>query len=192
MFSDKIWVTRKTRIYSEQRLQRKNISSLILMIFYSALLVFLSIWNLSHSNESFNILSIFGAIAVLISSVLLISQRYTERALAMRNCYIHLDDFYLKAKRAEEGGNTETLNDLESSYSKILANVENHTDYDYLCLRWSLRNIENTTLPEFKKEDFINFIWAKSWRAIILILLFFMPIFMVILWNIIKAYVRIV
>jgi hypothetical protein len=186
MLSDKVWITRKARIFSEQRLNNKAFLSQILMIVYSALLVFLSIWNLFHSNLPLDMLSIFGAIAVLISSVFLISQRYTERALSLRNCYIQLDALYLKVKRAEGTKEMELLAQLESEYFSILTNVENHTDYDYLCLRYSLRNNQETTLPGFRKLDYVSLFWAKLWRFVVLSVYFFLPILVILAWNIFK------
>ena len=100
--SDKIWTTRKSRIYAEKRLQRNAILSQILMTIYSAFVVFFSIWNTLHPNDLINIALIFASIAVLVTSIVLSSQRYNERSLAMRNCYIRLDELYSRAKYAEK------------------------------------------------------------------------------------------
>lgn len=187
--SDKIWITRKARIYAERRLQKKAIFSQILMIVYSAVLVFFSIANIYYSFKMFDMLPIFASMSILLASVFLASQRYTERALAMRNCYIHLDELFSKVKRAEEIQNTELLKNFETEYSNILVNVENHTDYDYLCIRYMLRNNDNVTLPKFIWSDYVDIIWAKLWRSILLIIYFLLPFLVIVIWNFFVTYV---
>ena len=189
MLSDKIWVTRKARIYAEKRLLKKAVLSQILMIVYSALLVFFSISNLISENKSFDMLSIFGSIAVLLASVLLASQRYTERSMAMRNCYIQLDVLCTKVIQFEKNNDTDMLLNCESEYSSILANIENHTDYDYLCLRYSLRNNSNTTLPPFRWLDHVKLIWAKFWRGFVTVICFVLPFLILKAWKVYENYI---
>ena len=183
MLSDKIWLTRKARIYAEQRLQRKAILSLILITVYSFSLLSLSIWNLLYSNHIVNLFLVFGSIAVLISSIVLLSQKYTERSIMMRNCYIRLDEIYSKAKRAEQNNDLDMLQQLESEYASTLLNVENHSEYDYLCLRYSLRHNPQTTLPPFTRIDCLRYFWEKSWRIALIFLYFVLPLFLVGLWS---------
>jgi len=189
MLSDKIWITRKSRIYAEQRLQRYEILSRTLMILYSFLLVSFSVWNLLHRDQWVQLFLVFGAIAVLASSILLSSQRFSERAVAMRNCYIRLDGIYPKAKRAEEQGDQDLIQQLESEYAAVLSNIENHSDYDYLCLRYSLRNSEDTSLPPFAKIHHANYIWQRFWRVVLVAFLFVLPIIAVVLWSTALNYV---
>lgn len=183
MLSDKIWITRKSRIYTEQRLLRKNLISQILMTFYSSLLVFLTIWNLKHPNDHVNILLVIGSIAVLIASITVSSQKYLERSLAMRNCYIKLDELFSKVERAEESNNSGLIQQFESEYTANILNVENHSDYDYLCLRFSLRNNNKTTLPEFRKSDYAQYIIENGWRVLLTFFYFVLPFAIAYLWN---------
>ncbi len=183
MLSDKIWITRKSRIYTEQRLLQKNLISQILIIFYSSLLVFLTIWNLKYPYDHVNILLVIGSIAVLIASITVSSQKYLERSLAMRNCYIKLDELYSKVVRAEESNNSELIQQLESEYTANILNVENHSDYDYLCLRLSLRNNNKTTLPAFRISDYFQYIIQKGWRVLLVFFYFVLPFAIAYLWN---------
>ena len=183
MLSDKIWVTKKARIYAERRLRRKAFFSEMLMVFYSALLVILSIWNLTHPNKGLDMLLVSGAIVVLVTTVFLSSQRFAERALSMRSCYIRLDGLYSKVKRAEEEKDFKILTHYESEYSGILDNVENHTEYDYLCLRYSLRNNQETTLPKFRIVDYVVFFMHKGLRFLFIVLCVILPIAVPILWS---------
>jgi|GEM_PF-1224900 len=156
------------------------------MTIYSASLVFLSIWNILHPNDQINIALIFSSIAVLVTSIVLSSQRYNERSLAMRNCYIRLDGLYSKAKNAEQNDQNTLLQQIESEYTTALLNVENHTDFDYLRLRFSLRNNQDTTLPAFTKIDYLRYIWENFWRGLLIIFCLFLPGLLVLLWNVVK------
>lgn len=183
MLSDKIWITRKSRIYTEQRLLRKNLTSQVLIIFYSSTLVFLTIWNLKYPIENVNIFLVIGSIAVLISSLTVASQKYLERSMVIRNCYIKLDELCSKVKRAEEDKNHNLIQQLESEYTANILNVENHSDYDYLCLRFSLRNNNKTTLPNFEKSDFGQYLLERGWRMVLTLFYFVLPLAIAYLWN---------
>lgn len=183
MLSDKIWITRKSRIYAEQRLLRKNLISHVLITFYSSSLVFLTIWNLKYPNENVNILFVIGSIAVLIGSITVYSQKYLERSLAMKNCYIKLDELYSKVKNAETNKNYDLIQQLESEYTANILNIENHSDYDYLCLRFSLINNNKTTLPKFRKIDYCQYILERGWRMLLTLFYFVLPLVIALLWK---------
>jgi hypothetical protein len=183
MLSDKIWITRKTRIYTEQRLIKMNTISNILVVWYSSILVCLTIWNLQFPNNKLNIYLVFGSIAVLIASIVLTSQKYSERSIAMRNCYIKLDELYSKVKNAEGKSDNISIRDFESEYSGIIQNIENHSDYDYLCLRFSLRNRKDTTLPDFLISNWASYILGKIWRIFVDIFLFVLPLVAAYFWG---------
>lgn len=172
MLSDKIWITRKTRIYTEQRLQEIANISQALMIAYSLALVSVSIWNLQSNDQKLNIISAFASIVVLVLSVQITAQKYAERSIAMRNCYVKLDELYSRAKRAESNKDDNVLEALESEYTSLLINIENHSEYDYLCLRYSLKDNKNTTLPPFSRADYVRYFWEKTWRVGVMIVAF--------------------
>ena len=183
MLSDKIWITRKVRIYAEERLLGYSSMSQLLMTMYSLALVSLSIWNLQNNDARLNLVSAFASIAVLVISVHATSQKYAERSIAMRNCYIKLDELYSKVKRAEASEDFELLQNLEAEYTGLLLNIENHSEYDYLCLRYSLRDNSQTTLPVFTKSDFILYIWEKIWRGVLTVIVFVIPLpFIILIW----------
>ena len=172
MLSDKIWITRKTRIYTEQRLQGVSNITQALMIVYSLALVSLSIWNLQSNDPKLNITSAFASIVVLVLSVHLTAQKYADRSIAMRNCYVKLDELYSRAKRAEAHKDEKALEDIESEYTSLLINIENHSEYDFLCLRYSLKDNKDTTLPPFTRADHVRYFLEKAWRAVLTVLAF--------------------
>ena len=187
MQSDRIWKTRKSRIIAEKRLIRASSISNYLVIWYSFALVIVTIWNLKYPNDYLNIFLVFGSIAVLVASVVVASQKYSERSFAMRNCYLKLDELYLKFKRAEEKNDPQLLQDLEAEYLTIIQNVENHSDIDYLTLRFNLRNDKDSTFyKNFFFFDYVQFFFEKAKEYFLIVLLFALPFILAYLWGLIK------
>lgn len=173
---NKIWITRKTRIYSEQRLKRNALISEIFIITFSLILVFLSIWDYAHPNkEESSFLLICGAISLFAVSLFLSSQKFIERALAMRNCYVTLDELYKKASGLKNDANSNLEEEIQRMYNTILLNVENHSNYDFLCFRHSMRNDPDATLPPFTWIDHLRFLAEKTIRIILVVALFISP-----------------
>ena len=146
-------------------------------------MVFLSIWNYLNPNQDINFLLICGAIALLTVSIFLSSQKFVERANAMRNCYIRLDELYFKVKDCENSKNSKLLNDYQTNYNDILLNVENHSDYDFLCIRYSLRKKKDTTLDPFTNVDLLHFIAEKVIRITLLLFIFSLPFLLLLVWK---------
>lgn len=183
MLSDKIWVTRKVRINTEKRLLKNAFLSQVLMIVYSSILVFSAVWNLVHPNNDIAFLFVCGSIAVLILSIYLSSHKFIERSLSIRNCYVQLDKIYNNVKRAEGSQDLKMIENCETIYSDILLSVENHSSYDYLCMRHSIRGDENTTLPKYTKLDFFHYILEKVYRSLVVALCFCLPFIILFIWN---------
>lgn len=189
--SDKIWLTRKARIYTEQRLLNKSIITQAVMIFYSFGLVSISLLALTNHNKYLEIYSTVSAIAVLVLSVFISSQRYSERAMMIRNCYIRLDKLYLTSMKIEKVGDEEKIEQIESEYANILLNVENHSDYDFLSLRYSLRNNKDTNLPRFTFYEYLNYYFSKIYRMLLSIIIFFLPFIISYTWMKVVKYVSV-
>ena len=183
LLSDKIWVTRKSRINSEDRLRKYSIFSELILTIYSTVIVLLSIWNLSYPSSNANLLIVFGSIILLIVSINISSSKYGERALSMRNHYIKLEELYFQAKQAEEQQDFDRICPLKSQYVALLSGIENHSEYDYLRLRYNERNNTDTTLPQFTQIDYINFYLQTAWRFFFVIIIFFLPVIFFIVWN---------
>jgi amino acid permease len=188
MLSEKIWITRKARINTERRLLRKNTISQVLMIYYSTILVLVSLLSLIYPNSDLSLVSLIGSIVVLIASVTLYAQRYMERALAMRRCYIKLDDIFGRVKKAEEseGG---VGSEFQLEYNECIGAVENHSEYDYLCLRITLRNDSKSGLPQVSKADLFKYFVEKGWRVLICVACFILPLVVAISYPWYMSYV---
>ena len=173
--SDKIWITRKTRIYTEKRLLLNEKLSQILMIWYSLFLAFFSIWSYTNKNSSIDLFILFASITVLVSSVFLYSQRFAERALQIRQCYIKLDELYYRSKRAEEIMDMQLVEKIHNEYSNVLVNVENHIDFDHLCFRYSKRN-DKALKPSFSWSERVYYYIGTSWRHLLRVFWFIIPL----------------
>jgi len=172
--SDKIWITRKARINAELRFNKSDRIAKVLITYYSSFLVICSVLNLNYSSEYGSIGLVLGSILVLVTSVFLSSQKFNNRAIAMRNHYLHLQELSSRAIRFEESGNNEGLQKIESEYIYCLSNIENHSEYDFLRLRFNERN-NKTTLPPFSNSLIFKYIYVVTWRTILIVLLFGLP-----------------
>lgn len=127
---------------------------------------------------------VIASFAILIISIFLSSQRFKERAIYFKNCHIQLDELYLKILNAEENHSLteEKSEKFISMYEKILENVENHSSFDYLCLRYSLRkNTKNTLKPFGGFSDYLSLILFQAKRYFLILILFILPPFLFIL-----------
>jgi hypothetical protein len=104
----------------------------------------------------------------------------------MRNCYLKLDELYLKVKRAEGNKDDHLLQDLEGEYLTIIQNVENHSDNDYLTLRFNLRNDKDTTFNKFIFFDYVQYYFEKIKGYLLLGLLFVLPFILTYIWGLVK------
>ncbi|WP_242860440.1 SLATT domain-containing protein [Desulfosporosinus sp. I2] len=94
----KIWITRKCRIVASERLEKAELYAQFIFIYYSVILVCLSIWNLfpEHSNSALSLISVIASIGLLSVSLFITSRNYRNRAIALKSCYIKLDQLYTK------------------------------------------------------------------------------------------------
>ena len=132
---NKIWVTRKCRIYSEERMKFYNRNILSYEITLSAMI---SIMNFVTMKSIFD----FGILVGIYSAVLTIltivqyKSKFGERAEQFKKCYLELSKIYDKTKLVLINNQSDrTLcfyyEDLIKKYDKILNDYENHAEIDY-------------------------------------------------------------
>ncbi len=172
--SNKIWLTRKTRIYTEKRLIFNEQVSNALMIWYSFSLVSFSIWGYQN-NSNYDSLLIISSIGVLITSIYLSSQRFSQRAEQIKKCYISLDTLNAKALHYENQNNVNELELIHNAYSETLLEVENHIDFDYLSFRYKIRKNKDL-IPPYTYSEHIDYILNLTWRRITVLILFAVPL----------------
>lgn len=139
---DKIWWTKKARIYSEIRLKQNAKLSQYLLIWYSFVIVCTSIYGLKHELRDYIELGlIFLSIGILVVSIIVNYSRFNERAMEMKRSYEMLNKLHDEAEFFDE----RTIN---KEYRNILELSENHKDIDYLS---ALVN-EYESLAEHEKD----------------------------------------
>jgi hypothetical protein len=139
--SGKIWITRKCRINTSERLIFADKVSQFFVNYYTLVVLSISIWTLFSENDSNN-LSFITVIASLFLFGLTIginSLDYKERIRQLKNCYIELDGLIngldiliteIQVKDREEI--KREYEKIRDTYTELLKGVENHNSYDYL------------------------------------------------------------
>jgi len=130
-----IWITRKSRIEASERLINKHNLYQLLIVYYSIVVVSLSIWDI-HSTQPVSKSSLALLIASIILSLIsmfVTSRNYQERYFNLKNCYIELYELYweLKKMKREDDYNSNLFYQVNQRYNCLLNYVENHTKYDY-------------------------------------------------------------
>lgn len=125
---DKVWFTYKARIQAHIRLERWDIHSQLLLVWYAlvaATLAIVSIRLPRSMGENTDIYAAILSIALLTVSLAVTNRDFRGRSIAMRGNYLSLQRLY---DRMLHSG-TESQEDLER-YHELLASVENHTAMD--------------------------------------------------------------
>lgn len=124
--TNNIWLTKKSRMNSEQRLKVYHYYSNFLIIYYAFLLICVNIVVLDF--ESFEDFEFNGAIELILSvgvfslSIFTFASDFSGRAARYRECYLRLGQL------TEQGLTPE---DLKKSYDAVLLGYENHSPRDY-------------------------------------------------------------
>ena len=150
--------------------------STLLIIYYSTALVLFGIFNIKYANPYIDLITIMGAIIVLISSITIAGFRFIERAYEMRSCYLKLDLLHKKVEMRKAEVNEKDLLSLMSEYKLILESVENHTDFDHLRLRYDNRGNKDFELPKLLPLDYVLYFFGLSWRFGLIIILTLIPL----------------
>ncbi len=121
---DNIWKTRKARINASERLLSKANFIKFLNVYYSCVLIILSIIDITSSSIDMSVESLCLSIILTISLVYLDSQLYLDRANDLKKNYIDLQKLINEI-------NDENCDKISEEYIKLLEKTENHTEYDY-------------------------------------------------------------
>lgn len=126
---DNIWWTKKSKIHQETRLQKYELHSQLLLIWYSFCTLGASILTATPSKlvtikVDPNLLIVFS-ILTLVMSCFVTSLNFKERVIKIKNCYEELMKINPSSPTAEK------------EYSNILEKCENHTENDYLSAKFN-------------------------------------------------------
>jgi hypothetical protein len=173
--SNNIWFTRKARIVASERLANRNQWSQIILVYYSVVIVCLSIVSLDNTKnfQNLELLLTISSVILLVISLLVSSQKFLERSIALKANYIELQKLYLQALEAEEKENSETLSRIKEKYIECLSYVENHTLMDDITFR--VRERLNLESRKPSKVEIIK-VWLNTFvKIIICISIFLFP-----------------
>jgi SMODS and SLOG-associating 2TM effector domain family 5 len=134
----KIWMTRKCRILASERLEKIDFLSQCLFMYYSVLVVGLSIWTLfpEHTSTNLSFVSVLSSIGLLCASLFVTSRNFKGRSIALKACYTKLDQLHtrlliLDISFTNQEDVKQKFLEIESTYNELLNGVENHSEYDY-------------------------------------------------------------
>ena len=122
--SESIYLTYKTRMTTEARLRRTASIGNWLIAWYSFSLIVFSLLDLSgrYVISSFSIISAAVSIGILVVSLFITGEKYSERADNNKSCYLKLQNIY-----KSEANEAEKM----SLYSDVLSQYENQSDTDF-------------------------------------------------------------
>lgn len=133
----KIWITKKCRIEASERLGNKDGLFQKLSVYYSILIVGLSIWNFQiidvDLQKKSSLIILIASIALSLFSMFVTSKNYRERYFNLKNNYIELGNLYAELNNYKNVSILDENKFLEiyRRYSDLLKYVENHSSYDY-------------------------------------------------------------
>lgn len=165
-FINKVWITRKCRINAEARLERCDFLVGLLILYYSLIILFLSVWSLIEQlgNHRLGLIAVIASIGLFGAQLFLSSRNFKLRSFQMKDCYIKLDEIYMQLQLLRILSSEQTvenqLTQIQSRYNNILNAVENHTDYDFLNISENLNWSQKVKLYCHKILIFVTFMAA--------------------------------
>lgn len=174
--SDAIWVTRKCHINAEERLKRQNLMANIALTAYSTYLVVASLVALKFPLQQFELVSLTGAILTLVASVFVWGLRFSERASQFKASYIRLQLLIAEAASAEAKADEPALSSIRHTYADILQSCENHSEIDYLRLRFELRSEQTKTVEDMTPTDYVRYAADRCGRFLVSAILLLAPL----------------
>lgn len=175
--SNKIWITRKCRINTSERLIKTRRTAQFLTTYYTLMIISISIWSLFDENTLLSFLIIIASLFLFGTTTIIESLNFQERIIFLKNCYIELDDLILDLEilkkefsRLQEEQIKVEFTRIKTNYRKLLENVENHSVFDHL--KFLLEN-DNSKMSS---KDYLYFYFLKISFISIVIILMILPV----------------
>lgn len=153
VLKNRVYTTRKSRINTSERLIKKEKFIQGINIYYSCVLIAVSIFGLNNQSYMMSLLSVIASISLTMSLLYISNQRYSERAQELKNNYICLQELYFKLE--ELNNETKDLSAFEQQYIELLHSSENHSEMDYIKAQMTLKK---ASWKEKCKYYFITFL----------------------------------
>lgn len=150
---NRIWKSYKSRINTAERLKKNYEFIAFLSIYYSAVLSAVSILNFVNKSQEVEIFSIVLSVMVTILFLFFEGRNYKERYIKIKDNYNNLNLLYYEVdsvvglKKVSE----DNFKKLSEEYIKLLNDVENHSQYDYIKFLMEEKNnyLECKTLVKY-------------------------------------------
>ena len=159
IFKDnKIWTTKKARMYAEQRIIKEDNKTNFIMNYYNILILATSIITLVYDYKSVSLLTVIASVALLGMGSYITSMNYKEKIFKYRESYLKLarledscefllleNDINMKKSKFEK---------MKGEYNSILENSINHEkiDYEGIIVNGQVKGAMTVLKYEFKRE----------------------------------------
>lgn len=174
----RVWVTKKTRMESEARMNNNNIFSLFVVNFYTLIVLSLSILGLVITDQGIidriSVLTVISSVALFGISLFVSLYGYKEKAISYKQCYLDLtriesqcQDLILQDLDYDD--RLIKFNEIKKEYNHILEKTDNHSFADRLVY---LKNNKKLTAL----DDQVAYYKYKFVKRTIKVLLFIIPI----------------
>jgi hypothetical protein len=180
---NRVWVTKKTRMESETRMNNNNIFSLFVVNFYTLVVLSLSILGLviteQEMADKISLLTVIASVVLFGISLFVSLYGYKEKANAYKECYLDLTDIESQCQDLllEELDYQKRLikfNEIKKEYKHILEKTDNHSSVDRLVYLKTNKKLNSI-------EDQISYYRYKFTNKVIKVSLFIIPIVALIL-----------
>lgn len=155
--SNKVYITRKSRICASERLKYTEVFIQGINIYYSIFVSALAIYSIYCGTTKLSLMITILSVIVTITIVYLASQKYGERAKSLKNNYVALEG--LNA-RIEQSSSDKELKKLHNEYCKLLYTYENHSEYDYYKAKLAIEKSIKRKKTDTDSND--NFLTCKQ------------------------------
>ncbi|KML07130.1 SLATT domain-containing protein, partial [Rossellomorea marisflavi] len=151
----RVWVTKKTRMESEARMNNNNIFSLFVVNFYTLIVLSLSIVGLVSIDEEIidriSVLTVISSVALFGISLFVSLYGYKEKANSYKQCYLDLTRIESQCQNLilsdlDYKSRISNFNEIKKEYNHILEKTDNHSNADrlvYLRNNKKLDSLEN-------------------------------------------------
>ncbi|WP_136603822.1 SLATT domain-containing protein [Paenibacillus dokdonensis] len=145
--SNRIWITKKSRMESEARLKKNNTLANTLVAYYTFFVLGFSIWSLilnasEKSTIIINVAAVIASVGLFGLSLLIANFNFSDRANQFKQSYLSLDELehsathFVRSLPTDQTQITQShydeLYEMEKSYNNILSKTENHAKTDYV------------------------------------------------------------
>ncbi|MGE6719569.1 SLATT domain-containing protein [Peribacillus frigoritolerans] len=139
---NKVWVTKKIRMDAEARMNKNNLFSLIIVNYYTLIVLSLSIWALviesKYMVDKISLITVISSVALFGISLFVSVFGFKEKAISYKQCYLDLYrlenqfDEILLDDSLDHSKALNKFNELKKDYNHILEKTDNHSDEDRL------------------------------------------------------------